>query len=89
MPGVVQQLERLYRKTESWAELKEMLQSAITHAPRAERCAHHCSLGEIMLEHVADTAAATRYSQLFLKCLLCLKCLLFLKFQLLLLSTWM
>jgi tetratricopeptide (TPR) repeat protein len=59
-PGVAENLERLYRKSESWEPLRAMLERAAIDAEPEDRCGFHCSLGELLRERFGEPDASGR-----------------------------
>jgi len=57
---IVDALERLYRKTESWEKLRGHLEGGLERATGRRAVELHCSLGELMLEQFQDIEAASR-----------------------------
>jgi tetratricopeptide (TPR) repeat protein len=62
-PGVVGELERLYRKSESWDPLREMLEVAGRDGPADQRSQALTTLGELLVDRYDNPAAATRAFQ--------------------------
>jgi tetratricopeptide (TPR) repeat protein len=58
LPGLAATLEALYRKTESWASLRSLLERAVATGPEAERPSLQCSLGELLEAHFGDFAGS-------------------------------
>ncbi len=57
---VVQGLQRLYRKTERWPELRDVLERACTSATGQDRVRLGNELGQLLLDPVEDLMAARR-----------------------------
>jgi tetratricopeptide (TPR) repeat protein len=60
LPGIANTLEALYRKTESWEPLRNLLERATREGPQAERGGYQCSLGELLEERFDDHEQAYR-----------------------------
>ncbi len=58
--AVVEALERLYRKTESWDKLRSHLEQGLEKATGAGAVELHCSLGELLLAQSEDVEGARR-----------------------------
>jgi len=59
-PDMAATLERIYRKSESWSELRSLLERASQEGPATERVGFYCSLGEILTQQFRDTADSGR-----------------------------
>jgi len=59
-PDMAVTLERIYRKSESWSELRTLLERASQEGPATERVGFHCSLGEILTQQFQDAAGGGR-----------------------------
>jgi len=59
-PGIAAKLEQLYSKSESWNELRSLLERASLQGPEAERVGFWCSLGEILRSQFGDVAESSR-----------------------------
>jgi len=56
--AILEALERLYRKTESWEKLRQHLEGDLERAPRRRAVELHCALGELALEQFQDVETA-------------------------------
>jgi lipopolysaccharide biosynthesis regulator YciM len=55
---IIEALERLYLKTESWEKLRELLKERLERATGRRAVELHCTLGELTLEQFQDIEAA-------------------------------
>ena len=59
-PGVAESLERIYRKTEAWNELRGLLDQVSRGGRDDFRTGKLCALGELLMERFDDSEAACR-----------------------------
>ncbi len=59
MHDATRRLQHLYRQTERWGELRDLLERASAEAPPERRASYCCALGEVLLDHHEDFEAAT------------------------------
>lgn len=59
-PEVTAGLERLFRKTERWEDLREVLEQALARAPQSEHARLASELGSVLADHIGDDDGAMR-----------------------------